>query len=148
MQFDANDTREPFTIKLTPEVLMLDKVLVVGYGKKETSEEKKQTKEVFMVVEALPSFPGGKEACAKFLASNIKYPAIAQENGIQGIVICSFVVSPDGSIINAKVIRGVDPSLDKEALRVVGLMPKWNPGEQRGKPVPVEVNLPIEFHLQ
>ena len=84
----------------------------------------------------------------QYLAKSIKYPVIAQENGIQGRVSCSFVVNKDGSIVDAEVIRGVDPSLDKEALRVINSMPKWSPGKQRGKPVRVKYTVPVTFRLQ
>lgn len=84
----------------------------------------------------------------KYLAKSIKYPVIAQENGIQGRVICAFVVNRDGSIVDAEVLRGVDPSLDKEALRVINAMPKWKPGKQRGKPVRVKYTVPVTFRLQ
>lgn len=92
--------------------------------------------------------PGGDAELLKFIAKSIKYPVIAQENGIQGRVICAFVVNRDGSVVDAEVLRGVDPSLDKEALRVIGTMPKWTPGKQRGKPVRVKYTVPITFRLQ
>ena len=84
----------------------------------------------------------------QYLAKSIKYPIIAQENGIQGRVSCAFVVNKDGSIVDAEVVRGVDPSLDKEALRVINSMPKWSPGKQRGKPVRVKYTVPVTFRLQ
>ena len=84
----------------------------------------------------------------KYLAENIKYPMIAQENGIQGRVICQFVVNKDGSIVDINVVRSVDPSLDKEAIRVIKSMPKWKPGMQRGKAVRVKFTLPVVFRLQ
>lgn len=103
--------------------------------------------EVFMIVETMPSFPGGDAALNRFLADNIKYPTIAQENGISGRVFINFVVNRDGQIVDAKVVRGVDPALDQEAIRVVKMMPKWNPGQQRGKPVRVSFMLPVNFVL-
>ena len=84
----------------------------------------------------------------QFLSKNIKYPTIAQENGVQGRVICQFVVNRDGSIVDVKVIRGVDAYLDKEAVRVIQSMPKWKPGKQRGKAVRVRYTLPVMFRLQ
>ena len=84
----------------------------------------------------------------KFLQKNIKYPTISQENGVQGRVIVQFVVNRDGSIVDTQVMRGVDPYLDKEALRVVSTMPKWKPGKQRGKPVSTRFTLPVQFRLQ
>ncbi|SEF87339.1 M56 family metallopeptidase [Parabacteroides chinchillae] len=102
----------------------------------------------FTVVEQMPRFPGGDKALLKFLGSNIKYPKEAQEKGIQGRVICSFIVDSEGDIRDAQIVRGVDPSLDTEALRVVGLSPKWTPGMQRGKAVPVKYTIPVTFSLQ
>jgi protein TonB len=103
---------------------------------------------VFQVVETMPSFPGGDAALFKFLGENVKYPVIAQENGIQGRVICQFVVNRDGSIVDVEVVRPVDSSLDKEAIRVIKSMPKWSPGKQRGKSVRVKYTLPVNFKLQ
>ncbi len=103
---------------------------------------------VFQVVERMPGFPGGDAALFKFLNDNVKYPVIAQENGIQGRVICQFVVNRDGSIVDVEVVRSVDPSLDKEAIRVIKSMPNWMPGQQRGKPVRVKYTLPVNFRLQ
>lgn len=110
--------------------------------------EEEAEEQIFTVVEKNPEFPGGAAALMKYLKDNINYPVIAQENGIQGRVICQFVVNRDGKIVDAVVLRGVDPSLDKEALRVVNSMPKWNPGEQRGKPVRVRFTLPVQFKLE
>jgi len=111
-------------------------------------EREEEEEEIFVVVENQPEFPGGQAAMMKFLSENIKYPVIAQENGIQGHVICNFVVERDGSITDVQVVRGVDPSLDKEAVRVIQSMPKWKPGMQRGKPVRVRFTLPVVFRLQ
>jgi protein TonB len=96
----------------------------------------------------MPEFPGGTQALMKYLGESIKYPVIAQENGIQGRVICQFVVNKDGSIVDIEVVRSVDPSLDKEAVRVIKSMPKWTAGRQRGKPVRVKYTLPVNFRLQ
>ena len=103
---------------------------------------------VFDVVEEMPSFPGGQGALMQYLASNIKYPVVAQENGVQGRVIVSFVVERDGSISDVKVARSVDPSLDREAQRVVKSMPKWKPGKQNGSAVRVKYTVPVVFRLQ
>ncbi len=111
-------------------------------------EEEESAQQIFTVVEKMPSFPGGDTELFKFLSKSIKYPVIAQENGIQGRVICTFVVNRDGTIVDAEVVRGVDASLDREALRVINSMPKWTPGEQRGKPVRVKYTLPVQFRLQ
>ncbi len=110
------------------------------YDGEETGEES-----LFVVVEDMPSFPGGDPV--RWINKNVKYPVIAQENGIQGKVFVQFVIEKDGSITNVKVLRGVDASLDKEAVRVVQSMPKWKPGKQRGKPVRVSYNVPINFRL-
>ena len=103
--------------------------------------------EVFMVVEDSPEFPGGLEALLKYLNDNIKYPSICRENGIQGRVIVSFVVNKDGKIVDPEVVKGVNPQLDKEALRVISTMPSWKPGKQRGKPVRVKYSVPVNFRL-
>jgi protein TonB len=116
----------------------------------EPKQEVKQevTQKIFDVVEQQPSFPGGQSALLSWLNSNIHYPPVAEENGIQGRVVVSFVVEPDGSISNVQVVRGVDPSLDKEAVRVTKAMPKWVPGKQNGQAVRVKYNLPVTFKLQ
>lgn len=103
---------------------------------------------VFDVVEQMPSFPGGPSALMQYLSSNIKYPVVAQENGVQGRVVVSFVVERDGSITDVQVARSVDPSLDREAQRVVRNMPKWIPGKQNGQAVRVKYNVPVAFRLQ
>ncbi|MBO4597674.1 MAG: energy transducer TonB [Bacteroidaceae bacterium] len=104
--------------------------------------------EIFKIVEKMPEFPGGMAACLKFLANNIKYPTISQEHGVQGKVVIQFVVNKDGSIVDPTVVRSVDPYLDKEALRVISMMPRWTPGMQRGKPVRVKYTVPVTFRLQ
>ncbi len=103
--------------------------------------------QVFFVVEDMPEFPGGEMALRKHIANAVKYPEIAQEKGIQGKVYVTFVVSKDGTIADCKIARGVDPSLDKEALRVVNELPKWQPGKQKGEFVNVSYTIPINFQL-
>ena len=103
---------------------------------------------IFLVPEEMPEFPGGNAALLYYLSQNVKYPPIAADNGVYGKVTVNFVVNKDGSVSDAKIIRGVDPSLDKEALRVVYSMPKWKPGMQGGKPVRVSFTVPINFVLQ
>ena len=103
---------------------------------------------VFDVVEQMPQFKGGDAALMDYLNKSIKYPVIAEENGIQGRVVCTFVVERDGSITDVKVVRSVDPSLDKEAVRVLKAMPKWIPGKQNGSAVRVKFTLPVTFKLQ
>ncbi|MBR4498944.1 MAG: energy transducer TonB [Paludibacteraceae bacterium] len=115
----------------------------------EAPVEEEEEEVVFVVVESMPEFPGGQQALFKYLSENVKYPVIAQENGIQGRVICQFVVNKDGSIVDVEVVRsGGDASLDKEAIRVIKSMPKWKPGKQRGKPVRVKYTVPVNFKLQ
>ncbi len=115
----------------------------------EAPVEEEEEEVVFVVVESMPEFPGGTQALFKYLSENVKYPVIAQENGIQGRVICQFVVNKDGSIVDVEVVRsGGDPSLDKEAVRVIKSMPKWKPGKQRGKAVRVKYTVPVNFKLQ
>ncbi len=110
--------------------------------------EERDEGEVFMIVEEMPEFPGGTAALQKYLAESVKYPVIAQENGIQGRIYVQFVINSKGEVTNATVLRGVDPSLDREALRVVQSMPNWKPGKQRNRPVRVSYTVPINFVLQ
>lgn len=132
----------------------LEEVVVVGYGLKEDSTpdavgiKTGDTEPTFKVVETMPKFPGGTAGLMKYLARSIKYPTIAQKNKEQGRVIIKMVVGKDGSLSDIKVLRSVSPSLDAEAIRVVGNMPKWEPGQQRGQAVAVEYTLPIVFRLQ
>ena len=115
----------------------------------EAPVEEEEEEVVFVVVESMPECPGGQQAVFKYLSENVKYPVIAQENGIQGRVICQFVVNRDGSIVDVEVVRSAgDASLDKEAVRVIKSMPKWKPGKQRGKAVRVKYTLPVNFKLQ
>jgi hypothetical protein len=104
--------------------------------------------ETLTVVDVMPQYPGGDHELLKFIAQSIKYPTDAQEAGVQGRVICSFVVDKKGNIVEPKIIRGIDPSLDAEALRVIGMMPRWTPGRQDGKVVRVLYTVPITFRLQ
>lgn len=104
---------------------------------------------VFVIVEKMPEFPGGQQALWNFLANNVKYPVIAQESGIQGRAVCQFIINRDGSITDVEVVKSAgDPSLDKEALRLIKSMPKWNPGRQKGYPVRVKYTVPVNFRLQ
>ncbi len=111
-------------------------------------EEEVVEQEIFTVVESMPEFPGGAEQMMIFIAKNIKYPPMARESGIQGRVFVNFVVEPNGSVSNVKVLRGIGGGCDEEAIRVVESMPKWTPGRQRGKAVRVSFNLPVRFTLQ
>jgi len=123
------------------EVLKAQQVVV---DEKPAEEETK----IFDVVEQMPTFPGGDAALMKYLNDHIKYPVVAEENGIQGRVICTFVVERDGSITDVKVMKSVDPSLDKEAIRVLKSMPHWIPGKQNGSAVRVKFTVPVTFRLQ
>ena len=144
-------------IWMKEDVQPMEEMVVVGQTPKEevkyTKVEVEETKEpqekvVFQVVEEMPEFPGGMGEAMKFLAKNIKYPVAAQQAKIEGRVIVQFVVERDGSISDIHTVRSVSPELDAEAIRVVSLMPKWKPGKQRGKAVPVKYTMPIMFRLQ
>ena len=111
------------------------------------SEETLVEEKVSDVVEEMPQFPGGPSALFEYLSKNIQYPEAAKKNGIQGRVLVSFIVEKDGAISNAKVVKTVESSLDKEALRVVTTMPKWVPGKQNGEPVRVKYTAPLTFRL-
>jgi protein TonB len=112
-------------------------------------EEEVADEEVFFIVEDMPSFQGkGQEGFREWIAQNLRYPEIAAENGISGKVYVQFAVNSKGQVVDAVVVRGVDPALDKEAIRVVMSSPKWTPGRQRGKPVKVQFTFPINFVLQ
>ena len=102
---------------------------------------------IYEVVEQMPHFPGGAASLMRYLSDNIKYPILAQKKGISGRVVVSFVVEPDGSLSEVRVVRSVDPKLDKEALRVVRDMPHWIAGRQDGKPVRARYNVPVSFRL-
>ena len=125
------------------DVLKAKQVLVTEVVKPKEEETK-----IFTVVEQMPSFPGGEAALMQYLSKNIKFPPFAEENNIQGRVICTFVVERDGSVTDIHIAKGVDPSLDKEAIRVVSGMPKWIPGRQNGRMVRVKYTLPVTFRLQ
>ncbi|MFB6341537.1 TonB family protein [Saccharicrinis sp. FJH62] len=112
-----------------------------------TPFEQNDERQIFQIVEKMPEYPGGAKAMMEYLSMNIKYPTIAQEKGIQGRVYVNFIINTKGEVSDVKVVRGVDPALDAEAVRIVKGMPKWTPGEQRGKAVNVAYNLPINFAL-
>ena len=143
-------------IHMKADVQNLEEMVVTAYAPEEekkqpvAKEEVKQTEEevIFQVVEQMPEFPGGMSEAVMFLAKNIKYPVAAQQAKIEGRVIVQFVVGKDGSISDVHTVRSVSPELDAEAIRVVSMMPKWNPGKQRGKAVPVSYTMPIMFRLQ
>lgn len=139
-------------VELDEELEIMDTEMsqddIVDFSNMVFEEETRDEGEVFMIVEEMPEFPGGSEALQKYLAQSVRYPVIAQENGIQGRVYIQFVINQNGEVTNATILRGVDPSLDREALRVVEAMPKWKPGKQRNRPVRVSYTVPINFVLQ
>ena len=122
--------------------------VIEEYVPVEVEEEEVVEQEIFQIVEEMPSYPGGEAKLMEYVAKNIKYPQIARETGIQGRVFVGFVVEPDGSVSNVKVLRGIGGGCDEEAMRVVKSMPKWKPGKQRGKAVRVSYMLPVNFKLQ
>lgn len=141
---DVNNNLDIFDSEANNETFVEVSPIVIPKEEKDEIEES----QIFFIVEEMPEFPGGENALRSYIAKSIKYPIIAQENGIQGKVYVSFVVDKDGGISDAKIVRNVDPSLDKEALRVINSLPKWKPGKQRGKPVRVAYTVPISFVLQ
>jgi TonB family protein len=142
-----------FTLHSGEQLLAQQQDLVVHDATLTTSKAMTQNKPVsqqepvYTVVEQMPAFPGGNEALVNFMVNNVKYPENARKNGIQGTVYVTFVVEKDGSISNARVLRGVDKELDEEAVRVVNAMPKWKPGKEKGKAVKVQFNLPVAYRL-
>ena len=135
LTIDDVEVREDTRIEFT-------QIMVMG-------EEEAVEQEIFFIVEDMPDFQGkGQDGFRNYIGENLNYPQIAAENGIQGRVFVQFVVNEDGTVSNATVVRGVDPSLDREAIRVVMSSPKWNPGKQRGEPVRVSFTFPINFVLQ
>ena len=122
--------------------------VIEEYVAPEVVEEEVVEQEIFQIVEEMPSFPGGEAKLMEYVAKNIKYPQIARETGIQGRVFVGFVVEPDGSISNVKLLRGIGGGCDEEAMRVIKSLPKWKPGKQRGKAVRVSYQIPVFFKLQ
>jgi TonB family protein len=128
-------------------------ILLSGCGQKsvpsgsETSQATVADNNVYVIVEEMPEFPGGSSALLDFINKNMLYPQEAREKGEQGRVVVEFVVTQEGRIINPKIVRNVSESIDKEALRVISLMPHWKPGKQNGRPVNVRYNLPLTFSL-
>ena len=132
----------------TSSVEHSDKKVVAVVDVPKTKKEVIQEEVIFQVVEEMPEFPGGMGEAMKFIGKNIKYPVVAQQAKIEGRVIVQFVVERDGSVSSVEIMRGVSPDLDAEAIRVVSMMPKWNPGKQRGRAVAVKYTMPIIFRLQ
>ena len=122
-------------------------MLVLLFSFMTSTAQTKKNNMVYDVVEVMPQYPGGQIAMLKYIMENIKYPKQIMEEGIQGRVTVSFIVEKDGRVSNVRLLRSVQPLLDKEAIRVVKSMPKWTPGKQNGKPVRVRFNLPVMFKL-
>ncbi len=139
---DIEDDMDIFDTEFTEDAA----VQIVDFS---DEEEDVEEEEIFVIVEDMPGFDGGdSNKFREYIQKNLKYPDVAAENGIQGRVFVSFVVEPNGEVSNVRVVRGVDPALDREAVRVVESSPKWTPGKQRGKPVRVSFTFPIIFVLQ
>jgi len=130
------------------QVEVRNEEVVEFLGVKEEIQEEEAAPEPFYVVEEMPMFPGGEIELQRFLAENTQYPEIAKENNIQGKVIVKFCVTPKGGVEQVSILKGVDPELDKEALRVVATLPPFKPGKQGGKAVPVWFIVPINFQLK
>ncbi|MDL2228047.1 energy transducer TonB [Bacteroidales bacterium OttesenSCG-928-K03] len=130
------------------DVEMSENLELEEYVPYEVEEEEVNEAEIFLIVEKQPTFPGGEVARLKYLRDNVKYPQIAKESGIQGTVYIQFVIEPDGSVSNVIVQRGIGGGCDEEAVRVIKNMPKWSPGEQRGKKVRVQFSMQVKFTLQ
>ena len=122
--------------------------IIEEYIAPEVVEEEVVETEIFQIVEEMPQFPGGDAKLLEYVATHIKYPQIARETGIQGRVFVGFVVEPDGSVSNVKILRGIGGGCDEEAMRVIKSLPKWKPGKQRGKAVRVSYQIPVLFKLQ
>lgn len=131
------------------EVSQDTKIEIMKFTEFEQEDEEEEEAEIFFIVEDMPTFDGKDPSSAfgRYILENISYPEIAAENGISGRVFVEFVVEADGSISNVQLVRGVDPALDKEAIRVIKSSPKWEPGKQRGKPVRISFTFPINFKL-
>ena len=142
----VDDDVETQDIEINAEVEQNE--VIEEYVPVEVEEEEVVEQEIFQIVEEMPSFPGGEAELLKYVATHIKYPQIARETGIQGRVFVGFVVEPDGSISNVKLLRGIGGGCDEEAMRVIKSLPKWKPGKQRGKAVRVSYQIPVFFKLQ
>jgi periplasmic protein TonB len=132
------------------KLLLITVVLVSGLllSVKSDGQDKKKTGDVYNQAEVMPVFPGGEEALRTYLASNVNYPDDAKKEGVQGKVFVNFIIDEAGKVGNVKVLKGVSPSIDKEAVRVVAGMPDWTPGKEKGKNVKVQFTIPIQFALK
>lgn len=144
----VNDLKEIVETKVAENPVVVSELPVVAV--KDTVKRGKVGRQeggVFTVVEQMPEYPGGVNACVNFIKDNLRYPAEAAAKGVQGRVIVQFVVDENGAISNPRIARSVDPALDAEAIRVIKLMPKWKPGMQRGQAVKVKYTVPVNFNL-
>lgn len=141
----VQDDVETEDIEINVEVQQNE--VIEEYVAPEVVEEEVVEQEIFQIVEEMPSYPGGEKALLEYVAKNIKYPQIARETGIQGRVFVGFVVEPDGSVSNVKILRGIGGGCDEEAMRVIKSLAKWKPGKQRGKAVRVSYQIPVVFKL-
>lgn len=132
---------QPFDIQAQVAIVVEPPVI------EEVSPGQEKQDQVFTVVEDEPEFPGGNDSLMKYLMQNLRYPKEARDSRIQGTVFVTFIIEKDGSVSDVRALRGVAPSLDEEAIRVVSAMPAWKPGYQRGQPVRVQYNLPLRFVL-
>ena len=142
----VDDNVETEDININAEVEQNE--VIEEYVAPEVVEEEVVEQEIFQIVEEMPAFPGGEAKLMEYVGKNIKYPQIARETGIQGRVFVGFVVEPDGSVSNVKILRGIGGGCDEEAMRVIKSLPKWKPGKQRGKAVRVSYQIPVFFKLQ
>lgn len=164
------DLEKPLPPPLPPAIASPDELNIVDNNSKETESELSGSEDLheaviiptpvevpeevveepteFILVEEMPQFRNGTSDLMKYLSENIKYPTVSAEQGVQGKVVVQFVVGTEGEILNPVVLRGVDPYLDKEAVRVISSMPRWKPGKQRGKAVRVKYTVPVVFKLQ
>jgi len=145
-QIEIVDDEEEIDDELEIFDLEIDETSVVEFV--EMPEETAEEEQIFTVVEDMPQFPGGEAALFKYLGENMKYPAMAKDAGVSGVVFVTFVVGKSGQVSNVEILRGIGAGCDEEAIRVVQNMPKWSPGKQRGKEVTVQYNLPIRFTLK
>jgi len=142
------DDEEEITEEFLPQDSEADENTEVEITTTINQVAEEEEEEIFLIVEKMPEFPGGELGLRKYIASNVKYPNIARESGIEGKVYVRFCVTSTGRVEKVSIARGVDPILDKEAIRVVKTLPKWKPGQQRGKNVSVWYTVPINFQLQ
>lgn len=148
IQIVEDDVEVEDEIDINAEVSQEEIIEEYVYEAPEIEEEEIVEAEIFTVVEQMPEFPGGAAEMTRFIQKNIKYPMMARESDIQGRVYVNFVVEPDGSVSNVTVMRGIGGGCDEEAVRIVNMMPKWNPGKQRGIAVRCSFTVPIVFRLQ